>query len=116
MARCTLGNTIAYCISSGRCKCENAELQAKLDQAIAELAAPALKEEDQREKQWRRAALESDLRRTGRNNAVYVVRYYGQLVIREIPEPWPFVRAFSGEHPSKHAAAYIESVTGNRKA
>ena len=114
MARCTLGNTIAYCISSGRCKCENAELQARLDAEISKIIPTSVMLSDTERR--RRIALESDLRRTGRNNAVYVVRYYGQLVIREIPEPWPFVRAFSGEHPSKHAAAYIESVTGNRKA
>ena len=110
MAACRKGNTIRYCISNGRCVCENADLQAKLDQAIAKLGASALKEEDQREKR-QRIALESDLRRTGRNNAVYVVKVRGQLVISDEPKPMPFVRAFSGEHPSKHALAFIDRVT-----
>jgi len=90
-------------------------LQAKLDQAIAELAAPVLKEEAQREKR-QRIALESDLRRTGRNNAVYVVKVRGQFVISDAPHPMPFVRAFSGEHPSKHALAFIERVTISQRA
>ena len=115
MAACRKGNTIRYCISNGRCICENADLQAKLDQAIAELAAPVLKEEAQREKR-QRIALESDLRRTGRNNAVYVVKVRGQFVISDAPHPMPFVRAFSGEHPSKHALAFIERVTISQRA
>ena len=114
MARCTLGNTIAYCISSGRCKCENAELQARLDAEISKIIPTSVMLSDTERR--RRIALETDLKCTGRNNAVYVVKVRGQLVISQEPKPMPFLRAFSGEHPSKHALAFIERVTGKSNA
>ena len=114
MAHCNFGNTIAFCISSGRCTCENVVLQARLDAEISKIIPTSVMLQDRERRS--RVALESDLRRTGRNNAVYVAKVRRQLVISSEPKPMPFLRAFSGEHPSKHALAFIDRVTGNRKA
>jgi hypothetical protein len=45
-----------------------------------------------------------------------VVKVRGQLVISQEPKPMPFLRAFSGEHPSKHALAFIERVTTSQRS
>lgn len=110
MVQCKYGRFARSCITVGLCDCGRAA-----DLAEMELTAPVLKEGAKRERN-RRIALESDLRRNGRNNVVYVVRERRQLLIRDEPRPWPFVRAFSGEHPSKHALAYIERVTEKSNA
>ena len=106
MVQCKYGRFARSCITVGLCDCGRAA-----DLAEMELTAPVLKEGAKRERN-RRIALESDLRRAGRTNVVYVVKERGQLLIRDDPRPWPFVRAFHGDHPSKHALAYIERVTG----
>ena len=110
MTQCKYGRFERSCITVGLCDCGRAA-----DLAEMELTAPVLKEGAKRERN-RRIALESDLKRNGRNNAIYVVKVRGQLVIKDEPDPMPFVRAFSGEHPSKHALAYIERVTGKSNA
>lgn len=110
MTQCKYGRFARSCMSVGLCDCGRAAELAEM-----ELAAPVLAEVAGTEKR-RRLAIESDLRRTGRNNAVYVVKVRGQLVITDKPHPMPFERAFSGEHPSKHALAYIERVTGKSNA
>ena len=110
MTQCKYGRFERSCMSVGLCDCGRAAELAEL-----ELAHPAPEETPAKERK-RRDALASDLRRNGRNNAVYVVRERGQLVIKDEPDPMPFVRAFSGEHPSKHALAYIERVTGKSNA
>ena len=106
ITQCKYGRFARSCMSVGLCDCGLAEFKDKIE-------AEGVRDTASNEKARRsRIALESDLRRKGRNNAVYVVRYYGKLVIRDTPSPWPFVRAFSGDAPSKHAVAYIERVTG----
>ena len=105
MAQCKYGNFARSCMSVGLCDCGRVAELAEIEVLPAAGA-------DSSFTRRRRDALASDLRRNGRNNVVYVVRERGQLLIRDEPRPWPFVRAFSGEHPSKHALAYIERVTG----
>src|SRR5208283_2785587 len=102
VAQCKYGRFARSCMSVGLCDCGLAEFKDKIEAEGAK--DPASNEKARRS----RIALESDLRRTGRNNAVYVVKVHGQLAISDAPHPMPFVRAFSGEHPSKHALAYIE--------
>ncbi len=110
MTTCKYGRFARSCMSVGLCDCGRAAELAEMD-----LAAPVLADINATERK-RRLAIESDLRYAGRNNAVYVVKVRGQFVITDKPHPMPFVRAFSGEHPSKHALAYIERVIGKSNA
>ena len=110
MTTCKDGRFARSCMSVGLCDCGRAAELAEM-----ELAAPALTEDAKRERNHR-ITVESRKRDSGRNNAVYVVKVRGQLVIKDDPHPMPFVRAFSGEHPSKHALAYIERVAGKNNA